>query len=149
MTREHSLYPDANQDATQPPLLLAGLQILVVDDDDDSRFYISTVLEGDGASVTAVASAADALEVIPQLQPHVLVCDIGMPDQDGYTFIRKVRVLGAEKGGSIPAVALTAYASSEDRARALEAGFQTHVPKPVDPSELVAVVADVVAHGLD
>ena len=145
MIRENSLCPDANGDATQPPLPLAGLQVLVVDDDDDSRFYISTVLEGDGASVTVVPSAAEAMEVLPQLQPHVLVCDIGMPGEDGYTLIRKVRALTADRGGNVPAVALTAYANSEDRARALEAGFQTHVAKPVDPGELVAVVANLVA----
>ncbi len=145
MIRENSLCPDANGDATQSPLPLAGLQVLVVDDDDDSRFYISTVLEGDGASVTVVASAAEAIEVLPQLQPHVLVCDIGMPGEDGYTLIRKVRALTADRGGSVPAVAFTAYADNEDRTRALEAGFQTHVAKPVDPGELVAVVANLVA----
>ncbi|ARV62492.1 response regulator [Nostocales cyanobacterium HT-58-2] len=145
MIRENSICPDANGDATQPPLPLAGVQVLVVDDDDDSRFYVSTVLEGDGANVTAVASSAETLELLPQLRPHVLVCDIGMPGEDGYTLIRKVRTLGADTGGSVPAVALTAYADSEDRARALEAGFQTHVAKPVAPGELVAVVVNLVA----
>ncbi|MBH8575132.1 response regulator [Nostocaceae cyanobacterium CENA369] len=129
----------------EPPLPLAGLNILVVDDDDDSRFYITTVLEADGATVTAVASAVAALEVLAEWQPDVFICDIAMPGEDGYTLIRKVRALKADRGGKVPAVALTAYADSEDRIRALEAGFQTHVPKPVDPGELVAIVANVVS----
>lgn len=129
----------------EPPLPLAGLNILVVDDDDDSRFYITTVLEADGATVVAVASALAALEALTNWQPDVFIFDIAMPGEDGYTLIRKVRALTADKGGQVPAVALTAYADSEDRMRALEAGFQTHVPKPVDPSQLVEIVADVVA----
>ena len=126
----------------QPPLPLAGLKILVVDDDDDSRFYITVVLEADGAIATAVASAAAALKVIPQLQPDVLICDIAMPNEDGYTLIRKIRAL---KPDIFPAIALTAYADTEDRNRALAAGFQDHVGKPVDPGELVEIVANVVA----
>lgn len=123
---------------------LTGLRILIVDDDDDSRFYISTVLEADGATVTAVTSAPEALEMLPKLQPHALICDIAMPGEDGYSLIRKVRSLKADKGGRVPAVALTAYADSEDRMRALEAGFQTHVTKPVDPGELVTIIANLV-----
>lgn len=130
----------------QPPLPLVGLSILVVDDDDDSRFYISTVLEADGASVMAVASAALAMEALPKLQPDVLICDIAMPGEDGYTLIRRVRTLKPEKGGRTPAVALTAYADSEDRIHALEAGFQTHIGKPVEPEKLTTIVANLVAH---
>ncbi|TFI54209.1 response regulator [Mastigocladus laminosus UU774] len=141
--RNNSLFSNVVGDATSSSLPLARLKILVVDDDEDSRFYISTVLETDGASVTTVASAAEALEVLPQLQPDVLVCDIGMPEEDGYTLIRKIRGLNAEKGSNVPAIALTAYTDSEDRVRALEAGFQTHVGKPVDPDNLVAAVANV------
>ncbi|NWF61549.1 MAG: response regulator [Fischerella sp.] len=110
---DHSLFSNIDGDTIQPPLPLANLKILVVDDDDDSRFYISTVLEADGASVTTVASAAKALEVIPHLQPDVLVCDIAMPIEDGYSLIAKVRALTAESGGDVPAIALTAYADSE------------------------------------
>ncbi|MGJ5672969.1 MAG: response regulator [Nostochopsis sp.] len=143
--RDNSLFSNLAGDATSSSLPLARLKILVVDDDEDSRFYISTVLEADGASVTTVASAAKALEVLLQLQPDVLVCDIGMPDEDGYTLIRKIRGLKAEKVENVPAIALTAYADSEDRIRALEAGFQTHVAKPVDPDNLVAAVANVLA----
>ncbi|MBD2414981.1 response regulator [Nostoc calcicola FACHB-389] len=128
----------------EPPLPLAGLNILVVDDDDDSRFYITTVLEADGASVTAVASAAAALKVLPQLQPDILICDIAMPSEDGYTLIRKIRSLEPDIYGKLPAIALTAYGDLEYRNTALEAGFQIHVPKPVDPGELVAIVANLV-----
>ncbi|MEH1940545.1 MAG: response regulator [Nostoc sp.] len=129
----------------EPPLPLAGLNILVVDDDDDSRFYITTVLEADGATVMAVASAAVALKVLAELQPDVLICDIAMPGEDGYTLIRKIRALKPDIWGKLPAIALTAYGDSEYRSRALEAGFQTHVAKPVDPGELVAIVANLVA----
>ncbi|MBE9205880.1 response regulator [Nostoc sp. LEGE 06077] len=130
----------------EPPLPLTGLNILVVDDDDDSRFYVTTVLETDGANVVAVASAAAALETLINLQPEVLVCDIAMPEEDGYTLIRKVRSLKPDQGGRTPAIALTAYGDNEDRVRALEAGFQTHVAKPVDPNELVEIVANSVAN---
>ncbi len=146
MTRENSLCPNDDGEPSQPNQLLVGLRVLVVDDDDDSRFYISTVLEGEGASVTAVASAAAALEILSQLQPNVLVCDIAMPDEDGYSLIGRVRDLKPDKGGHVPAIALTAYADREDRMRALEAGFQTHVAKPVAPGELVAVVALVTSN---
>lgn len=129
----------------QDALALAGLNILVVDDDEDSRFYLSTVLEADGAIVTAVTSAALALQVLPELQPDIFVCDIAMPEEDGYTLIRKVRTLKPKGGGRVPALALTAYADSEDRIRALVAGFQAHVAKPVEPGELVDIVANLVA----
>ncbi|WP_016953174.1 response regulator [Anabaena sp. PCC 7108] len=128
----------------QANLPLAGLRILVVDDDEDSRFYITTVLEADGASVQAVPSAASAREILPNFQPDALICDIAMPEEDGYTFIRKVRSLKVNQGGRVPAIALTAYTDSEDRICALEAGFQNHVAKPVDPSELVAIIANLV-----
>ncbi|WGV26021.1 response regulator [Halotia branconii] len=129
----------------QPHLPLAGLNIFVVDDDDDSRFYITTVLEADGATVVAVTSAAEAWETLPKLQPDVFICDIAMPGEDGYTLIRKVRSLQNDKLRQVPAIALTAYGDSEDRIRALEAGFNTHVAKPVDPGELVVIIANVVA----
>ncbi|MBW4611868.1 MAG: response regulator [Desmonostoc vinosum HA7617-LM4] len=129
----------------QSPVALAGLNILVVEDDDDIRLFVTTVLEADGATVTAVESAAAAREVLSQLQPDVLICDIGMPGEDGYTFIRKIRALKPSMGGRVLAIALTAYGDSEDRIRALEAGFHTHVSKPVAPEELVEIVANLVA----
>lgn len=129
----------------QSSLALAGLNILVVEDDDDIRFFVTTVLEADGATIVAVPSAAAAREILPQLQPDILISDIGMPDEDGYTLIRKIRALKPDMGGKVPAIALTAYSDSENRIRALEAGFQTHVSKPVDPEELVEIVANLFA----
>jgi len=93
--------------------------------------------------VTAVASARDALSALAHQRPDILVSDIGMPEEDGYSLIEKVRVLDAQRGGRIPAVALTAYAAPEDRRRALAAGYELHVPKPVTPEELVTAVANL------
>jgi len=129
----------------QPSLALDSLNILVVEDDDDIRYFITTVLEADGATVEAVPSAAAALKILPQLQPDILISDIGMPNEDGYTLIRKIRALKPDMGGKVPAIALTAFGDSESRIRALEAGFQTHVSKPVFPEELVEIVADLFA----
>jgi hypothetical protein len=127
---------------TPSPLTLDNLQILVVDDDTDTRDFLSTVLKQHGAEVTPVASVIEALQALQQLKPDVLISDIGMPGEDGYGLIRKLRALEAERGGKIPAIALTAYASGEERMRALSAGFQIHLPKPVEPAELIAVVAN-------
>ncbi|MDZ8187241.1 MAG: response regulator [Nostoc sp. ChiSLP02] len=127
----------------QPSLPLDSLHILVVEDDDDIRAFVTTVLEADGATVVAVPSAAAAMEILPQLQPDILISDIGMPGEDGYTLIRKIRALKPDMGGKVPAIALTAYGDSETRIRALEAGFQTHVSKPIFPEELVEIVADL------
>jgi PAS domain S-box-containing protein len=124
-------------------LSLDGLRVLVVDDEPDARELVTTVLKEYKAEVIAVATAGEALEAIQQLQPNVLVSDIGMPQEDGYALIRKVRALDGERGGRIPAVALTAYARAEDRTQALLAGFQQHISKPVDPAELAAVVASL------
>ncbi|CAA9583381.1 Two-component system sensor histidine kinase/response regulator hybrid [uncultured Synechococcales cyanobacterium] len=122
---------------------LKGLRILLVDDEADTRDLITIILEQCEAKVTAIASVREALVVIQQMQPDVLISDVGMPGEDGYTLIRKVRALQPEQGGRIPAVALTAYARMEDRTRALAAGFQMHVPKPVKPIELTTVVASL------
>ncbi|MBH8553225.1 PAS domain S-box protein [Nostocaceae cyanobacterium CENA357] len=122
---------------------LRGLRVLVVDDEPDARQLITTVLEQYGAKVMAVASAFEALLALPKFHPDILVSDIGMPQEDGYALIRKLRTLSQEQGGRIPAVALTAYARAEDRTQALLAGFQLHVPKPVNPTELAAVVANL------
>jgi hypothetical protein len=122
---------------------LQGLHVLVVDDDEDARHLIKTVLEQCKAQVTVVASAAAALRALQDSRPDVLVSDLGMPEEDGYSLISKVRSLPPEQGGSIPAAALTAYARVEDRMRVLRSGFQIHLPKPVEPAELVAVVANL------
>ncbi|QYO64692.1 response regulator [Leptolyngbya sp. 7M] len=120
------------------------IQVLVVEDHNDTRDFITMVLQESGAEVTAVASVQEAIEYLEQFNPHVLVSDIGMPSEDGYNLIRKVRDRESDRGNQIPAIALTAYARAEDQARALAAGFQMHVPKPVEPQELVAVVAKAV-----
>jgi DNA-binding response OmpR family regulator len=129
----------------EPSGILAGLDILVVEDDNDTRFFITTVLEMDGAKVIPVISADAARQVLSELQPDVLISDIGLPGEDGYTFIRKFRALKSKNSGRVPAIALTAYADTEARIRALEGGFDTHVSKPVDPDELVEIVASLVA----
>lgn len=122
---------------------LEGLHVLVVDDEEDSRTLVTTVLEKCGAQVTAVDSAADALKAIQKSRPDVLLSDLGLPSEDGYSLIKQVRALPAEDGGQMPAGALTAYARVEDRMKVLRAGFQIHLPKPVEPAELVAVVASL------
>jgi signal transduction histidine kinase len=120
--------------------LLAGVRVLVVEDEADTRDLLVTALQQCGAAVTAVATAAEALDALDTL-PDVLVSDIGLQGEDGYSLLRKVRSRGPERGGNVPAAALTAFARAEDRLRALEAGFETHLAKPLDPSELVATVA--------
>ncbi|MCA1816835.1 MAG: PAS domain S-box protein [Acidobacteria bacterium] len=122
---------------------IEGLRVLVVEDDADSRELLVAVLEQCGADVVAVASAPEAMRSLADWRPDVLVSDIEMPGEDGYSLIRRLRALPAERGGDTPAAALTAYARAEDRMRALLAGFQIHVPKPVEPAELVTVVASL------
>ena len=103
---------------------------------------MSIVLGQAGAKVKAVASAPEALDALERWRPEVLVSDIGLPGDDGYVLMRKVRGLGRERGGGIPAVAVTAYARAEDRTAALAAGFHMHVAKPLDPAALAVIVAD-------
>lgn len=122
---------------------LKGVTVLAVDDEADARQLIKRVLEDCGARVLVAASSEEALELLEKDRPNMIISDIGMPGEDGYAFIGKVRSLSDEEGGNIPAAALTAFARSEDRTRALRAGFQTHVSKPVEPAELAAVVASL------
>jgi PAS domain S-box-containing protein len=122
---------------------LAGLRVLVVEDEADTRAMIKLVLEASGASVTALGSAGEALKVIEDWQPDVLVSDIGMPEMDGYELIRRVKEMETARGRSLPALALTAYARDEDRVRSIDAGYQLHLAKPVEPSELVRAVAEL------
>ncbi|MCC5626039.1 response regulator, partial [Nostoc sp. CHAB 5715] len=122
---------------------LAGLRVLVVDDEADTRNFLSFMFEEYGAFATAVASVDEALAVLEQAKPDILISDIGMSEQDGYTLIRKLRSLEPEKGGRIPAIALTAYTREEDRLEALRAGFQQHLSKPIDPTKLITMVVDV------
>lgn len=122
---------------------LAGVSVLVVDDQEDARNLVARVLMECKADVMTAASAAEAKEILIEKHPNVLISDIGMPHQDGYDFIREVRCLPPGQGGRTPAAALTAFARSEDRTRALLAGYQSHISKPVEPSELIAVVASL------
>jgi CheY-like chemotaxis protein len=130
----------------QPTPVLEGVHVLVVDDDPDARDLVEFILAQYGADVRTAASAAEALEVLDQSLPDVLISDIGMSEEDGYSLIRKVRAREASRGGRIPALALTAWGRAEDRRQALSAGFQTHLPKPADPEELARVV-DNLSHG--
>src|SRR5262245_24990111 len=120
---------------------LADATVLVVDDDADARSLIQHVLERCGARVRTASSAPEGLRVLNEWQPDVLLADVEMPIEDGYSLITKVRALPANAGGATPAAALTGYASAQDRMRALQSGFQFHVPKPVQPAELATVVA--------
>lgn len=126
-----------------PQTSLENLRVLVVDDELDARALVAAVLTARGARVLSVGSAAEALAQMEQESFDVLVSDIGMPFMDGYALISKIRQLPAEQGGRIPAAALTAYASVEDRMRILSAGYQIHVPKPVEPAELATIVANL------
>jgi CheY-like chemotaxis protein len=119
--------------------------VLAVDDDADALAIIRRVLEDCGACVITAGSAAEGLELLRTAQPHVLLSDIGMPETDGYEFIRQVRALGPGGAADVPAAAVTAFVRSEDRTRAILAGYDTHIGKPVDPRELVAVVAGLAA----
>ena len=129
----------------RPTAGLDGLRVLVVDDEQDARDVIGEILRRGGADVTTAATAQEGLQLLGRLRPDVLVSDIAMPDEDGYAFIRCIRQLSPEDGGATPSIALTAYARDEDRARAMAAGFQAHLAKPVEPGDLVAAVAGLAA----
>jgi PAS domain S-box-containing protein len=124
-----------------PDVRLDGVRVMVVEDEEDVRDFLRVSLVHYGAEVTAFATSADALAAMEAQRPDVLVSDIGMPGEDGYAFIRRVRALGSDRGGQVPAAALTAYAKGEDGQRVLSAGFQVHLPKPVQPADLANVVA--------
>ena len=132
---------------------LSGIRILVVDDEADSREFVAFVLEQANAIVTCVSSGIDALQTFSQSAPNLIVSDIGMPEMDGYTLMRQIRSLLPEQDGQIPAgdlllpkaIALTAYAGELDQRQAIAAGFQKHLPKPVDPDQLITVIASLVS----
>jgi CheY-like chemotaxis protein len=123
------------------PHLLAGLKLLIVDDEPDARHVIKQILEEAGAQVSVAATASDGLAILEREPLDAVLSDIGMPEMDGYQFIHKVRSLPNSKAKSLPAIALTAFARSEDRTRSLLAGYQVHLSKPVEPAELLATVA--------
>ncbi|GAB1541220.1 hypothetical protein NUACC21_38900 [Scytonema sp. NUACC21] len=125
-------------------LNLSGFGILVVDDEADMRELVAFALEQFGAAVTVAGSAAEALATLEHSVPDVLVSDIGMPDVDGYMLLRQLRAMPPEQGGALPAIALTAYAGDYDRQKALAAGFQLHVAKPIEPEQLVRAIRSLV-----
>ncbi len=140
------LHPASSMSSSDPGTdhpSLAGILVLAVDDEPDALNLVRRVLESCGATVITAESASAALELVVARRPNVIISDIGMPGEDGYEYIRKVRALPADQGGRTPAAALTAFARAEDRTRALRAGYQTHVTKPVEPTELSAVVASL------
>jgi PAS domain S-box-containing protein len=138
---QQSIHPASGGNEKAPSL--KGLRVLLVDDEESAREVVSLILSQADAQVRTAESAAAALNILDQWRPDILVSDVGMPQVDGYDLIRLIRARPAESGGSIPAAALTAYARTEDRLRVLSAGYQTHVQKPVQPIELITVVASL------
>ena len=126
------------REGSRPP---EGLTVLLVDDEPDAREALRLILQQNGMVVTTAASAPEAFDLVERLQPDILLSDIAMPGEDGLSLIRRVRLLPPGRGGLVPAAALSAYAGAADRRKALLAGFQHHVAKPVDPSQLLAVIA--------
>jgi CheY-like chemotaxis protein len=125
------------------PAQLDGLRVLVVDDEEDARQLVKEILEYGGCDVVLASNVEEAVTSLERERLDVLVSDVGMPEHDGFDLIRRVRALPPERGGEIPAAALTAYARAEDRRHLLNAGFSMHVPKPLEPAELIAVVASL------
>jgi CheY-like chemotaxis protein len=123
---------------------LHGVRVLVVDDEPDTLILLSEVLSQSGASVRTALSAKEAFTELQAWRPQIILSDIGLPGEDGYSFMRRVRAWQKEFGGWIPAIALTGYARVEDRVKALASGYQIHLPKPVEPEELVAVIVSLV-----
>jgi PAS domain S-box-containing protein len=142
------LRPEASEDgddAFEGAPSLRDVRVLIVDDEPDAREVVAAVLSRCGADVTVAGSAEEALGLLGRVRPHVLVSDISMPDQDGYALLRSIRALPASEGGLTPAVALTATVTTEDRLRALRAGYQFHMPKPVQPAQLAEAIASLAA----
>src|SRR5262249_43206086 len=129
--------------AARPLPQLRGLKVLLVDDDRDTCDVVGAVLQGAGAEVRTCLSAGQALLALDRWVPDIVVSDIAMPEEDGYSLIRKSRARSREEGGGVPAVALSAYGRQDDRMKALSAGFQVHLGKPIEPSRLVSVVASI------
>lgn len=140
---EGELWPETLPESSTRSGNLRGIKVLVVDDERDTREVLSVMLNRYGTEVRTAGSVREALEVLADWKPDLLVSDIGMPDEDGYVMIQKLRALPADEGGELPAVALTAFASPADREKALASGFQRHLAKPVEPVELAKIVARV------
>ncbi|HEY9676340.1 MAG TPA: PAS domain S-box protein [Waterburya sp.] len=141
MTTRITTQVDQPSDDNSPDL--KGIRVVVVDDEVDMREFLAFMLKDYGAQVTVVASAKEALEVLPQVMPDILLSDIGMPEVDGYMLMRQIRAMPPAQGGQIPAIALTAYAGEVDQTQALAAGFHKHVAKPIEPEKLAALVASL------
>ncbi len=139
--QENSESAPCKQFTADQPLL--GRRVLIVDDEPDMRNLTSFLLEQAGAEVITLAAAGDALTALPQFQPDVLLSDIGMPDMDGYRLLRQIRALPPDQGGTIPAIALTAYAGNFNQQKALQAGFQRHLAKPVEPEQLIEAIVSL------
>jgi CheY-like chemotaxis protein len=145
--QEERVHPAAGRNVTFDNLPeLTGLRVLAVDDQPDTLDMITSVLSQCGAEVETSTSAAAAFAKLGLWRPDVIIADIGMPDEDGYSLVKRIRALAPEQGGTIPAVALTAYARVEDRVRSLSSGYQMHVPKPVEPVELMTIVASLASN---
>jgi CheY-like chemotaxis protein len=140
MPRMTAPAPSLDASATTPGLL-RDIRVLVVDDEEDARVLLQTALSTYGADVAVAANAADAIAELDRQLPDVLLSDIGMPREDGYALIRRIRARAASQGGSVPAIAVTAYASENDRVASEAAGYQAHVAKPFEPAEVAALVA--------
>ena len=136
--------PPPSDEALEGSSRLAGVRILVVDDEEDAREAMVVLLQQAGATVAAAGSAGEALESLRARTPDLLLSDIAMPGEDGYALIKQVRALPDDRGGRVAAAALTAYATLEDRRKALQAGYNDHIPKPVDPSRLISAVSTLV-----
>ncbi len=141
-----NIHQDSHQVDKQPDNLpdLNGVKVLLVDDERDTRELIAFILEQSGAVVNPVASAVEALRIMPQFQPNLLLSDIGMPEVDGYMLMRQIRAMSPEMGGTIPAIALTAYAAEADYQQAIAAGFGQHITKPVEPAKLLQAIANLI-----
>jgi CheY-like chemotaxis protein len=139
--RDYDVSAEKILSGTEP--VLEGLKILIVDDEADTLDMLTIALEQYKGEVKAATSVAEALETFVQWEPDILVSDIGMPGEDGYDLIRRIRSIKKELEKKVPAIALTAYSRSEDRIKALSAGFQMHLSKPIDPAELAAVIASL------
>jgi CheY-like chemotaxis protein len=133
--------------AGRPQRVLQGVRALIVEDDADGREMLAAVLQQHGASVTQATSAREAMRTLEQTSPDVLVCDIGLPDENGHQLIRRVREMRSPRRAAIPALALTAYAAATDREKALSAGFDLHLAKPAAPADVVAAVAALALGG--
>ena len=128
---------------------LTGLRVVVVEDDEDAREILVGILVMQGAECVGTGTAAEAVDLVASFHPDVLVSDIGLPDMDGFALLRCVRGLGADQGGLVPAIALTGYAALDDSRRALAAGYQVHVAKPVEASLLTQAVANIAGLAID